>query len=288
MFLFNFFLWHLIGRDDAFASSCASEADESMLLSLAKREAPPSIAVVSGCVADLERPDYVKFCRIAEKNFRSYVAYQNRLLHGSRERKNEMTHFYKFFWFDAKEPGAEDRKVVWSKIPALQKALKDPSVQYAFWMDADSLVMNFGKRLESFIPRGDSHVSFSGGVVCFLNAGHMMFKNDAWTKTFLEDVWETFPAPGWYEEQAAMVYILQKHSSKEKAATCRKNVRSLRNSPLGCCNGTGILGVDQRPDMNVFPVAYQSGDFIVHFASLGAHGKYHEMEQFEKKVLQPK
>ena len=280
MFLLNFFVWHLIGRVDAFAS----EADESMLLSLREREAPPSIAVVSGCVA--EDADYVKACRIAEKNFRSYVAYQNRLLDGSSERKNEMAHFYKFFWFDAKEPGAEDREVVWSKILALQKALKDSSVQYAFWMDSDSLFMNFGKRVESFIPGGDSHLSFSGGGLCFLNAGHMMFKNDAWTKEFLEDVWETFPAPKPFEEQSAMVYALWKRSSKEKATECRERTQNLHASPLGCCNGTGVLGVDQRPDMNVFPVAYQSGDFIVHFA--GGHEKSHAMEKFEKKVLQPK
>lgn len=41
-------------------------------------------------------------------------------------------------------------------------------------MDSDSLFMNLGKGLESLLPRGDAHVSFSGDGLCFLNAGHMM------------------------------------------------------------------------------------------------------------------
>ena len=296
MFFFNFFnvfnLWHLFGRVDA----SRSEADESVLLSLrAKPSIALSIALVSGCVA--ETADYEKVCRIAEKNFRSYVAYQNaeRLLDANRmlktseegrEGRNEMTYVYKFFWFDTKEPGAEDRKAVWSKIPALQKALKDPSVQYAFWMDSDSLFMNFGKRLESLIPKGDSHLSFSGGPFCFLNAGHIMFKNDAWTKAFLEDVWETFPAPRPYEEQSAMVYALWKRSSKEKAARCREKTVILPYSPFGCCNGTGILGVDLHPDMNEYGGAFHSGDFMLHFAG-GKGNKSQKMETYEKKVMQP-
>ena len=47
----------------------------------------------------------------------------------------------------------------------------------------------------------------------------------------------------------------------------------IRKEPLGCCNGTGLLGVDQRPqdDMNAYK--FKSGELIMHFPAVKAHIK---------------
>lgn len=257
----------------------------------------PTIAVVAGCIP--EDPHYSMVCPIAKENFAAYVDYQNALKTRNEKLRSEeeaaealsmetKKYAYKLFWFDAKPTGAEDRVAAWSKVPALQAALKDPDVHFAFWIDSDSLFMNFDERLEHLLPNGENHVSFSGGPFCFLNAGHMMFKNDAWTETFLKEVWETYPAPRPYEEQSAMVYVLWKHSSPEKARKCREKTVILPYSPLGCCNGTGILGAEMRAFnvMNENAGSFQPGHFLLHFPGK-PEKKAQRMADYSKRVLKP-
>lgn len=286
-------LWQLA------TASRSAEADESALLSYAVSHTPnsPTIAVVAGCIP--EDPHYSMVCPIAKENFAAYVDYQNALKTRNEKLRSEeeaaealsmetKKYAYKLFWFDAKPTGAEDRVAAWSKVPALQAALKDPDVHFAFWIDSDSLFMNFDERLEHLLPNGENHVSFSGGPFCFLNAGHMMFKNDAWTETFLKEVWETYPAPRPYEEQSAMVYVLWKHSSPEKARKCREKTVILPYSPLGCCNGTGILGAEMRAFnvMNENAGSFQPGHFLLHFPGK-PEKKAQRMADYSKRVLKP-
>src|SRR5579863_1063943 len=43
------------------------------------------------------------------------------------------------------------RSPVWGKILLLAKVMENPKYKWVFWSDADSLVMNFEKRLEELI-----------------------------------------------------------------------------------------------------------------------------------------
>lgn len=280
-----------------------------------KNASSSNIVVVSGCIRETNEKyseDGSELCKIAKRNFQNYCDYQG----------------YRLVWFDEKQPLAEHRKATWSKIVALQKVLEDsvelgsPRVDYVFWMDCDSLFMNFARRLEDFIPKVGTHVSFSPGQFCFLNAGHLMFKNDAWTGRFLEDVWKTYPPPKPWHEQSAMVFTLWSYaegrgkmtgpdenqtlletSTKQRrisAAQCREWTREVQLKPDGCCNGDiiqealheelGVSLVDQRAmrEMNAFEYNFEPGDFILHLAGDTTQHKTLKMKWYEDCVLDPR
>ena len=55
-----------------------------------------------------------------------------------------------------------------TKCPNLREdsvELGSPRVDYVFWMDCDSLFMNFARRLEDFIPKVGTHVSPMAEIV---------------------------------------------------------------------------------------------------------------------------
>ncbi|CAJ1368303.1 unnamed protein product, partial [Effrenium voratum] len=141
-----------------------------------------SIAVVSVCFPDRtpyaqnrNREDttesWAQICKAAKENFQAYCS----------------RHGYRLFFMDHKPAKAEGRPATYAKVLAIQHALRAPDVEAAFYMDADSLFMNFEKDLDSLLPSGDKQVTISGDRNCWLNAGHMMFKSSKWTAKFLKE-----------------------------------------------------------------------------------------------------
>lgn len=49
----------------------------------------------------------------------------------------------------------------WSRVLAIQRALKDPRTQYVFWIDSDSPFTNFNSCLEMVILKQSKSLAFS-------------------------------------------------------------------------------------------------------------------------------
>jgi len=154
----------------------------------------------------------------------------------------------------------------WNKIPVIQKHLARADVDFVFWMDADSIFMNMDTPLDDFIVPGKDLV-FSCDTNCwvFLNNGHMMIRNTPWSKSTLEEWWNTYPPPGpesWYD-QSALYFILS-----GKREECRDSVESrICSAMMGPQESFHCDALDQKA-MNAYVQDYRPGDFILHFAGI--------------------
>ncbi len=223
------------------------------------------IAVVSVCYPQNE--DYATICRVARENFQRYSE----------------DHGYQLIFHNKAPSGLAGRDAAWGKVLALQAALSQPSVDYVFWMDGDSLFMNQDRSLEALIPTGENQLTMTGDRNCFLNSGHLMLKKGNWTEDFLNKTWAMYPPPepkGWWE-QSSMIYLLSGLSPEDKDAKgCKADVQS-------CCSSRAGKGCDVRPQgqMNRYLNSFGSGDFILHFAGKGGWEKATLMEQYAQRVL---
>jgi len=152
-------------------------------------------------------------------------------------------------------------------------------------MDADSLFMDLSRPLSVLFPRGTASVSFAGDFNCFLNSGHMLFRNSAWSDQFLKHTWDVYPSPLPWNDQSAMVYVLN-----GRLPLCRERVNSTACCGIACtplrgsitrCDESDWPGwqraldgqVDQRVqgEMNSYLDTYVEGDFIIHFAGTSGY-----------------
>lgn len=250
-----------------------TDGDENGLLQL-QNKSTTSIVVVSGCMSNPEDSYSEDICTIAKKNFKTYCDY----------------HGYKLVFYTQLPPGSEDRAPHWSKILAVRNILEFERVDYVFWMDSDSLFVNYSTSLKHYLPRGNSYMTFSGGDLFFLNSGHIMFKNDKWTLDFLKEVWKTYPSPEPWQDQSAMIYVMHKFSAspeaKEKATKCRDYMAMNNEDPEGCCNSKLVTGVDIRPHTELNALNFdREGLSIVHYAGRSPEDKARQMAETAGKLV---
>ena len=223
------------------------------------------IVVVSHCVPDSH--DYAEICKIAHQNFKQYCQLQGCQL----------------IFTTKKMPGMGKRHGHWDKVIALQAALKKPDVDYVFWMDSDALFMNQSVRLETLLPSGDNQIAFSRAVGCFISSGQIMLKKGKWADTFLRKVWEVYPPPKPWNDQAAMAYVLSALSPEEKNRKGGCRARSHK-----CCQSDVIQGaeVQAKTVMNSNRADFKTGHFIVHMNG-GLKQKLGNLKRFAQQVLLP-
>jgi hypothetical protein len=84
-----------------------------------------------------------------------------------------------------------ERSPPWSKIKLVQKYLKE--YDYLIWIDADVMIMNYGRRLEEFINliEPDKFLLICQGGGYYTNSGVFIIKNCEESFRFLKEVWET-------------------------------------------------------------------------------------------------
>ena len=107
-----------------------------------------------------------------------------------------------------------------------------------------------------------------------------MFKKGKWADTFLQKVWEVYPEPKPWYDQASMAYVLCALSPEEKhrEGGCRTNTAA-------CCHSHVIEGAEVRPpkDMN----AFKPGEFILHVPGGEPNQKLGKLKRFAQLVLLP-
>lgn len=102
-----------------------------------------------------------------------------------------------YHFYDQSKILAKDtsRQSSWSKVPAVQQLLQTTNCSWIVWMDADTVIMNSAKRLESILPRSNSPIDLllteddaaQGGY----NAGVWAVRNTDWTREFLQRWYDT-------------------------------------------------------------------------------------------------
>ena len=93
--------------------------------------------VVGMCHCQPESKDFEIICSVHKTNIERYVA-----AHAN----------YGFSFFAELPKAVGKRDLTWYKIPALYKTLRTPGVEFAFWIDSDSLFMTLHKPLPEPSP----------------------------------------------------------------------------------------------------------------------------------------
>ncbi|KAG0217779.1 hypothetical protein BGX33_009658 [Mortierella sp. NVP41] len=217
-----------------------------------------AVQPTSPCAVDLERKNkiavltssyiYVDMC-MAEASLPSA---DNKRIYAEK-------HGY-YFVARAAEFAQEEyrhRRLVWGKIEAIQKTLRH--YQWLLWMDMDAIVANLDQDVREIIRKAEELNKAKENEVSIivaqppkdkmLNAGVMLIKNTEWSKKFLSEVQRR---KGWY----------QRRPSYEQGA-----ISEVMQDPLWS-SGVYVFDGDVHT-MNTFPVYYEQGDFIVHFAPAG-------------------
>ena len=180
---------------------------------------PAHLTVVSACVG--ATPEWRALCGVARENHAAYATAQNYGL-----------------LFDGCAP-LHARSPHWSKIPLLLTTLADPAVEFAFWMDADSVFVDRTAPLTPLLPTPPAALAFTGDSDCFLNSGHLMLTEAA--SSLLRESWAVYPPPKPWNEQSALVYVLG--GARDE---CRDGVLN-----VACCGAAAL----QRPDVDLKPKA---------------------------------
>lgn len=145
------------------------------------------------------------------------------------------------------------RPISWSKILYLLDIMeKNPQYEWLFWSDADSLIMDSGRRLEDFIDENFNFI-LSEELDRF-NAGHFFIKNCDWSRNFFRQIYthtECIHHP-WFEQLAAIYEILQ---NPEWGSQIK--ILPQRALDAWCIEY-----------WNMPASAYREGDFLIHFAGV--------------------
>jgi hypothetical protein len=189
---------------------------------------------------------------LATSHIASYsgFSFQNKLTYAQRHRYD----FYQYSsLLDPSRPPA------WNKLLILQKHLRD--YDWAFWTDADSLIMNQSVRLERIISETPSHdMVMTPGPRDRYNTGQWFVRSCDWSFTVLQKVWaEVKPTDAWYWrnpwEQRALAELVERAPDLADRI-CVVPIRLMNSRPESSY-------VDLCPELT--GMDYHPGDFIVHF-----------------------
>ncbi len=148
------------------------------------------------------------------------------------------------------------RPPAWSKILALQAHL--PDYDWIFWTDADSLVMNPAKRLESIIrgrQQKDMILTWEVGAAR-INTGQWLIRNSRWSTDALAAIADPScpnSRPLWFEQGALIDWLESDPRRWDRLAVLHPRV--MNSTP----------DVAYYPDLDLRHCRYREGDFIIHF-----------------------
>jgi len=155
----------------------------------------------------------------------------------------------------------KNREMHWAKITTLIDVV--PRYDWVFWTDADSLVMNYEKKIDEHLD--DRYDVIFNEDENGLNSGHFFIKNTQWSLDFLRESYSIYPPPKiyangmyhtWQDQGAMRTYLTRHPESQSRVKLC-----------------------DQK-EFNCYIHNYEDGDFILHFA--GGKGNDYKLEMMQK------
>lgn len=185
-------------------------------------------------------------------------------LTAENKRNYAQKHGYSFIGRSAEftQQGYKYRKTVWGKFDAIEKIL--PHYDWVFWLDMDTVIMNYNVTIESLI---DQFIEKVGGQEQFekrhlivarpvndmmINAGVFLLRNSEWSRKFLR-----------LTQKRRDLYLAHMYEQRAMWDLMRKPEWA---------PGTLFLDQDDRT-FNTFPSRYIRGDFVVHYAPDGCPAK---------------
>lgn len=143
-----------------------------------------------------------------------------------------------------------DREVQWTKILLIQKYLQFNSnyYDYVVWIDADTLIMNDEKTIESFIQNlmQTKDIMYSNDNNGYINNGIIFIKNTPFALEYFKETW--------------------KHTGE----ICREQGSMDLLYRINWNNCRSFISVTQNlREYNSFWFTYEYGQFLLHFPGCG-------------------
>eukprot|EP00977_Amphora_coffeiformis_P022855 scaffold11639_cov172-Amphora_coffeaeformis.AAC.32 len=114
----------------------------------------------------------------------------NSLLDMTWPNKEAYARKHGYYLFDESDSLDTTRPPSWSKIKAAQRLLTEENCDWVFWLDADTVVMNSAKTIESFLPADKTKdLLITGQKGGSYNAGAWLIRNSEWSREFLNHWW---------------------------------------------------------------------------------------------------
>jgi len=152
----------------------------------------------------------------------------------------------------------------WSKIKAVQSVLSD--YDWVWWIDIDSMIMNFDIKLESIID-DQYEMIFTSNAHSYLSNGSSFYKNTDNIHKFLAECYDlnldclkNINVHVFDHEQQPMRILLQSNS-EYKSKTKFINERSCNSF----CKTNNPDVLKYYPNWNSEDNLYQTGDFVIQF-----------------------
>lgn len=189
------------------------------------------------------------------------------------------------------------RPAAWSKLKAVEKALRSGRFDYVMYIDMDAIIMNLDIPIEAFISAGNSgmrdkendesshqeHPPYDlimTGDWNGPNTGVWLIRNSEWSLWFLTTLWDQthllnekspdgIAYPFEYEQRAFHFLMNTKVWQKRQLPTYRGDSQKICDHismvlPQCSFNSYSLHPLDYRGDRE--KAQYVPGDFIIHFA----------------------
>ena len=148
------------------------------------------------------------------------------------------------------------RPISWSKILQIKNVLKN--YKWIFFTDADSLIMNYSIKLESFLDDQYNMIICKDGHS--LNCGQFFLKNTPWSIQLLTETYnETEDIFNSLWEQEALRKVLKKNNSY---------FSKIKILPLRAFNSFRTSFFYDYPSNERGDIYFLENDFIVHFCGI--------------------
>jgi hypothetical protein len=218
--------------------------------------------ILSECINFLKnkfKKKKIAFVTLFDGNYQELAKYSipNKIAYA---KKNN----YDFYYFDNIIDSSKPPQ--WNKILAIQKILEKGIYDWVWWIDIDSLILNFDIKLESIIDENYEMI-FTQNTYSYISSGSCFFKNTDLVKNFLVDVYylrkdylKDLNINIFDHEQQAIRLILQKDETY-------KNITKLIHERVcnSYCPTKNPDVLYYYPNWNNDDNLYQPNDFLIQF-----------------------
>lgn len=176
---------------------------------------------------------------------------------------------YDFIYFD--DVIDKSRPPQWGMVKAVEKLLLTNKYDWVWWIDLDSLIMNFDIKLESIIDE-NYDIVFTANQYSYLSNGSAFYKNCDLTKRFLKDSYDldkpylknidvnVFD----HAQQSMRLLLLNEESYRNRTKMIHERVCN------SFCTTTNQSVLTYYPNWNIDENIYQPGDFLIQFCGRDA------------------
>jgi len=176
---------------------------------------------------------------------------------------------YEFIYFD--DVIDKSRPPQWGMVKAVEKLLLTNKYDWVWWIDLDSLIMNFDIKLESIIDE-NYDIVFTANQYSYISNGSAFYKNSDVTKQFLKDAYDlekpylknidvnVFD----HAQQSMRLLLLNETHYKQRVKMIHERVCN------SFCTTTDPSVLTYYPNWNIDENIYQPGDFLVQFCGRNA------------------